>query len=106
MNFGLLYSTSHLAQTVNSLKTFCSHGTLEKTKWAKKKKKAWLKSTFFGQHPKIEQFLDILKGTILASVWELVSKLPIDQITEISNNWSQKSEVANIISVTISYFSI
>lgn len=81
-------------------------GPLRKQNGRKKKKKAWLKSTFFGQHPKIEQFLDILKRTILASVWELVSKLPIDQITEISNNWSQKSEVANTISVTISYFSI
>lgn len=40
-NFGLLYPTSHLAQTVNSLKTFCSHGTLEKTKWKKKKKHDW-----------------------------------------------------------------
>lgn len=65
INFGLLYPTSHLAQTVNTLKTFCSHGTLEKTTW---KKKAWLKSTFFGQHPKIEQFLHILKGTVLRQV--------------------------------------
>lgn len=32
INFGLLYPTSHLAQAVNSLKTFCSHETLEKTK--------------------------------------------------------------------------
>lgn len=66
INFGLLYSTSHLAQTVNSLKTFCSLETLEKTKMGRGK--AWLKSTFFGQHPKVEQLLDILKGTLWRQV--------------------------------------
>lgn len=45
INFELLYPTSHLAQTVNTLKTFCSHGTLEKTKW-KKKKKSMIKIYF------------------------------------------------------------
>jgi hypothetical protein len=31
-NFGLLYPASHFASPVNSLKTFCSRQTLEKTK--------------------------------------------------------------------------